>query len=99
MKQTMENTIDNLHSKSHQCPTFRTNICTSTQNKQFFIFLFTSSLPTTKSHIIIISHINIKDKFTFDWIKLCCRKHFMIFGLKKKNNSHSMEEKVRNVQL
>ena len=29
IKQTMENTINDLYSKSHQCPTFRTNICTS----------------------------------------------------------------------
>ena len=38
MKQTMENTIDDLHRKSHQCPTFRTNICTSTQNNRIFVF-------------------------------------------------------------
>ena len=38
IKQTVENTIDDLHRKSHQCPTFRTNICTSTQNNRIFVF-------------------------------------------------------------
>lgn len=39
------------------------------------------TLPTTKSDVIIIRHVNIKHKFTFNWIELICRKHFMIFWL------------------
>ncbi len=51
-------------------------------------------LPTTESHIIIIGHINIKDKFTFDRIELCCRKHFMIFWLNENEfNLKKMNEK------
>lgn len=104
---TVQSTIKYLHCKSHQSPTFRTNICTTAKRKRdigrslswFEERRCSMTLPTTKSNVIIISHIDIKDKFTFNRIELCWCKHFVIFWLRKTNDRSKRFEWRRRKEI